>query len=150
MSDNTQLNTGTGGDVISTDDLATLNGGASGTVKVQRVKVGYGADSDLNDVSSTQPLPTEMVKKASATLANVSGSSTNVTLLASSASRVGACFFNDSTSDMYLKFGATASTTSFTVKVLAGGYFALTPPIYTGIIDGIWDTTNGTMRVTSW
>ena len=150
MADNTLLNSGTGGDTIATDDLSTLNGGASGTVKVQRVKVGYGADSDLNDVSTSQPLPIEMVKKSSATTANVAGSATSVTILASSASRVGACFYNDSTSDMYLKFGATASTTSFTVKVLAGGFFNLQPPIYTGVIDGIWDSATGSMRVTNW
>ena len=57
MADNTALNSGTGGDVIATDELVTLNGGASTGVKVQRVKVGYGADSDLTDASTANPLP---------------------------------------------------------------------------------------------
>jgi hypothetical protein len=56
LADNTQVTAGSG-DIIASDDLATLNGGASGSVKVQRVKVGYGADSDLNDVTATVPLP---------------------------------------------------------------------------------------------
>jgi hypothetical protein len=49
MADNTTLNTGAGGDTISTDDL--------GTVKVQRVKVQYGADGSATDVASGTPLP---------------------------------------------------------------------------------------------
>lgn len=54
MADNT-VQTGT--DTIATDDLATLNGGASSGVKVQRVKVGYGDDGILRDVSTAFPLP---------------------------------------------------------------------------------------------
>ena len=61
MADNTVIPTGVGGDSIATDDLSTLNGGASGSVKVQRVKMGFGVDGDLKDVNSTQPLPVATV-----------------------------------------------------------------------------------------
>ena len=57
MADNTTLNTGTGGDVIATDDLTSLNGGAVSGVKVQRVKAGYGVDGTHVDVSAAFPLP---------------------------------------------------------------------------------------------
>jgi len=58
MADNTTLNTGTGGDVISADELVTLNGAASsGSVKVQRVKAGFGVDGDFTDASLTNPMP---------------------------------------------------------------------------------------------
>lgn len=50
MADNTTLNTGTGGDVIATDDISG--------VKYQRVKIVQGADGvNDGDVSSTNPLP---------------------------------------------------------------------------------------------
>lgn len=49
MADNTVLNTGTGGDVIATDDIAG--------VKYQRVKVVYGVDGAATDASATNPLP---------------------------------------------------------------------------------------------
>ena len=49
MADNTTLNTGTGGDVIATDDI--------GGVKHQRVKVEYGEDGSASDVSPTNALP---------------------------------------------------------------------------------------------
>lgn len=50
MADNTTLNTGTGGDVIASDDISG--------VKFQRIKLIYGADgTNSGDVSSTNPLP---------------------------------------------------------------------------------------------
>lgn len=49
MADNTNLNAMTGGDVISTDDIAG--------VKVQRIKVQYGSDGSATDVDTGTPLP---------------------------------------------------------------------------------------------
>lgn len=49
MADGTELNVGSGGDTISTDDL--------GSVKVQRVKVQYGTDGNATDVSDDNPMP---------------------------------------------------------------------------------------------
>jgi hypothetical protein len=57
MADNTTLNAGTGGDVIATDDLTTLNGGAVSGVKAQRVKVGFGSDASFRDVDASNGLP---------------------------------------------------------------------------------------------
>lgn len=51
MSDNTQLNPGTGGDIISTDDISG--------VKVQRVKVQFGTDGVAADVSASNLLPVD-------------------------------------------------------------------------------------------
>lgn len=50
MSDNTTLNSGSGGDIISTDDLGS-------GVKVQRVKIQYGVDGSATDASTSNPLP---------------------------------------------------------------------------------------------
>jgi hypothetical protein len=58
MTDNTTLNPGSGGDVIATDDLTTLNGGAVSGIKAQRVKAGFGPDSSFTDVAPSTPLPT--------------------------------------------------------------------------------------------
>lgn len=49
MADNTQINTGAGGDVIATDDI--------GGVKHQRVKMEFGDDGIATDVSAINPLP---------------------------------------------------------------------------------------------
>lgn len=57
MADNTVINTGTGGDTISSDELTTLNGAASTIVKAQRMKVGFGSENILRDVDAQFPLP---------------------------------------------------------------------------------------------
>jgi hypothetical protein len=57
MADNTTLNVGVGGDVIATDELTTLNGGAVSGVKAQRVKPGWGVDASFRDISGLFPLP---------------------------------------------------------------------------------------------
>lgn len=87
---------------------------------------------------------------STATLANVSASATSVTCLASNASRKGAIFVNDSASaTAYFKYGATASTTSYTFQVLPGGTLTLpNSPVYTGIVDCIWSAASGSARVT--
>jgi hypothetical protein len=78
---------------------------------------------------------------------NVAASATTVTVLALNTSRIAAQIYNDSTALLYLKLGATASTTSFTVILAAGGYYEV-PGGYTGVIDGIWASATGTARVT--
>ena len=84
---------------------------------------------------------------ATGTTTSVASSATNVTLLAANASRFGAMIFNDSTAILYVKFGATASATSYTVKMDAGDYFEV-PYEFVGQIDGIWASANGYARVT--
>jgi len=118
--------------------------------------------SNISQINAVTPLmgagPTgtgsmrqTIANAATPTSANVAASITNVTLLASSATRLGAAFYNDSSSAMYLKLGATSSTTSFTVKLVAGAYYEIPGPhVYSGIVDGIWDTATGTCRITSW
>lgn len=83
-----------------------------------------------------------------ATLSNVSASASSVQLLAANTSRKGLIVMNDSTADMLVKFGTTASSTSFTYRVPAGGTLELAAPIYTGRIDAIWTAANGAARCT--
>lgn len=82
-----------------------------------------------------------------AALTNVASSASSVSILASNANRIGAVVCNDSTAILYLKFGATASATSYTVQMQPNDYFE-TPFGYTGAIDGIWSAANGNARVT--
>jgi hypothetical protein len=85
----------------------------------------------------------------SSTVTSVAGSATTVSLLALNTSRAGASFFNESTAILYLKFGATASVTSYTVQIPPSGFYEIpsTRP-YTGAIDGIWSAANGNVRIT--
>lgn len=104
---------------------------------------------DIDDLTSTSDSVTSVNETvSSASLSNVSGSASNVQLLASNASRKGASFFNDSTATLYIKFGTTASASSFTTKLLPNQYYEMPFPVYTGEIDGIWDSANGAVRIT--
>lgn len=82
-----------------------------------------------------------------ATVSSVAGSVTSVTLLASNKRRKGATVTNDSSSYLYLKFGSTASTTSYTVLMAPYAYYEV-PFEYNGEISGIWVSATGSARLT--
>jgi hypothetical protein len=86
----------------------------------------------------------------SATLANVSSSASSTTLFAAKGSVKGRTIYNDSTAVLYVKFGATASTTSYTVQLASGDYYEFPQPVYGGVVDGIWASANGAARTTEW
>ena len=75
---------------------------------------------------------------STASTSSVVSSATNVTLLASNTSAVGRQAYNDSDKDLYLKYGVTATTSSYTVKIPAGWLYVFPAPVYTGQVDGIW------------
>lgn len=76
-------------------------------------------------------------------------SRSNTTLLSYSPTRMAALFTNDdfSSGSVYLKFGAGASTTSYSVKLKQGAYYESTFG-YVGQIDAVWDTSSGSLLVT--
>ncbi|MHC5914530.1 MAG: hypothetical protein ACYTXE_26835 [Nostoc sp.] len=76
----------------------------------------------------------------------VASSTSNQTILAANSSRKGATIWNDSTANLFLEFGATATTSAFTAKLFAGGYYEV-PFNYTGIISGVWSAANGNALV---
>jgi hypothetical protein len=81
---------------------------------------------------------------------NVAASVTSVNLFPGAGGGLGRAVFNDSTATLYLKFGYTASASSFTVEIAPGGYYEFPAPLYLGNVDGIWTSANGSARVTGW
>jgi hypothetical protein len=82
---------------------------------------------------------------ATSAVTNVAASATSVTLKAPNASRKGLYIFNAGTANLFVKLGATATTTtSFTVMIAPNGFWELPDtPIYTGVVDAIWSATGG-------
>lgn len=76
----------------------------------------------------------------------VASSATSVTILAANSNRKGATIWNESTSNLFIEFGITATAAAFTAKLTAGGYYEL-PFHYTGVISGIWSVANGNALV---
>ncbi len=140
MADNLEVTPGTG---------ATVGADEISGVKYQRIKIIHGADSTNDgDVSNINGLPTKDAGSATGTLANVASSATSVTLLASNTARRGAIIHNDSTQILYIKYGSTASVTSYTYKLYPDDAWEMPAPVYTGIITGIWASANGNARTT--
>jgi hypothetical protein len=85
---------------------------------------------------------------SSSTLTNQAWSATNVTLFAANANRLGAIIYNDTDKALYIKLGATATTSSFSYKLASLGHWEL-PFNYVGIIDGIGEAAGtGSWRLT--
>jgi hypothetical protein len=76
----------------------------------------------------------------------VASSVTSVTILASNSNRKGATIWNDSTANLFIELGATATQAAFTAKLSAGGYYEV-PFRYSGVISGIWSAANGNALV---
>lgn len=93
------------------------------------------------------PMPTKETRASTPAQSSVAGSASSVSLLASNANRLGATIYNDSTVNLYVRLGSTASTSNFTVKLAPGDYYEV-PFNYTGAIDGIWDSATGNARIT--
>jgi hypothetical protein len=86
-------------------------------------------------------------RAATSTMANVNDSATSVTLQASNANRLALIVVNDSTEILYVKYGSTASTTSFTHKLHPNE--SIREDLYTGIVTGIWAAdASGAARMT--
>lgn len=100
MADNTTLNTGTGGDVIATDDISG--------VKFPRSKITIGGDgTNDGDVSAANPMPTTEAPATSGGLSMrhiISLATTNLTAVKVSAGQVYAVeAFSTRNSAIYLK-----------------------------------------------
>jgi hypothetical protein len=88
-------------------------------------------------------------KPGTATQTSVASTvTTNTTLLAANAARLGASIYNESTSVLFILLGTgTESATVYTLQMAAGAYYEV-PNAFTGIIKGHWVTANGSARVT--
>lgn len=125
----------------------------SGTVTVQD---GGGSITIDGTVAATQSgswtVTSALAASGTATLASVNDTASSATLLAANANRVGFAIFNDSAASLYVKYGTTASTTSFTFLIDPYGFYEFAGAgVYTGRIDGIWSSdSTGAARVTEW
>ena len=66
-----------------------------------------------------------------------------VTLATANTRRVNLSIYNASVNPLFMKLGASATTASYTLMMVASGYYELPRPVYNGIITGIWQTANG-------
>ncbi|NDJ16787.1 hypothetical protein [Myxacorys almedinensis] len=88
------------------------------------------------------PVALEQPKANTASHYAINAATTSTALLAVNLDRLGATLFNNSTARLYVKLGATATTTDFTFPLEPNGYYEV-PFGYTGSIAGVWAAVNG-------
>lgn len=123
------------------------------TVKARAKNVSTDSSVTPNVVSGDLGIDVEVVVNAATSstgpLTQVNASITSVSLLAANANRKGAYFYNNSSNNLYLAYGATAATSAFTVKIGPSVLFEMpTSPVWQGAVSGIWDGTNGNVQIT--
>lgn len=90
-------------------------------------------------VASRLPVEIAPAGTGSVSLSALASAATSARLLAANQSRKGLILVNTDANAVYVKYGTTASATSFTVIIPGnGGYWEMPAPIYTGQIDAIW------------
>lgn len=138
MADDVTLNSMAGGAVVATDEITSRH--------YQKVKQVYGADGSATDVTPATPLPTTPAGDTSVITTQLDQTS-NATLLSANANRKKFIIFNDSAEDLYVKYGATATSDDHTWLVPAGA--TLEEEHYTGRVDGLWAADgSGKARIT--
>jgi len=102
---------------------------------------------EVSQVPLFNTLTLDLPKASTINAAEKAASGTNQQLLDANPDRLGATIYNNGTGTLFLEFDSPASpTTGFTVKVKADSYYEI-PFGYTGAVDGVWQSPNGTARV---
>jgi len=126
--------------------VALTDGTNTGTVKAASTAA---VATDTSIVVSLHPSsPVQEQKASTASISRTATSTISANIQASNANRLGLIVFNDSSSYMFLKYGSTASSTSFTYKINPGANWEMPKPIYTGAVDVILDAGSGNAQTT--
>ena len=101
------------------------------------------------------PVPVTVTSSAttpstSAAVTAIASNTSATAVLATNAARKSASYFNDSSQVCYLKSGAGASASSYTVKIPPQGYYEMQLPIYVGAVTAAWAAVDGNLLVTEY
>ncbi len=77
---------------------------------------------------------------SAAAVSKVDSAATSTPLLANNSARAGVVLYNSDANALLLKYGATASSSSYTYRIASAQTWEMPNPIYTGPIEGIWES----------
>lgn len=105
--------------------------------------------NNIGDVDVLSLPSVALTTYSTSSVTSVVSAAVSTSILASNANRRMAILVNDTDKTVYVKLGATASTTSYSYRLTPLQTLEIPFPIYTGAIDAIWDSSpTGSMRVT--
>ncbi len=136
--------------VVASLGVSSVDQGSPNTAaNAWPVKLTDGSDTaSINADGSINVANVTSVVSSTAVLATLASSTSTQVALAANSDRKGFLLFNDSTTNCFVAFAATASTSTFTMKLIPGMTYQNEAIIYTGIISAIWDSANGNLRIT--
>jgi len=111
----------------------------SGTWTVQPGNTANTTAWKVDGSAVTQPVSIAAEFASTASITSLASAATSAQFLASNAARKGLSLVNTDANAALVKFGTTASATSYTVRMVQNAYYELPKPIYTGRIDVIWE-----------
>lgn len=130
--------------------ICIANTGTAGSTTTLAADTYFLTNFDRVEISTTpkgDPISTKELRSSVSSCTNVSAAVANTTLLAPNPNRLGASIYNDSVATLYLKLGASASSTSYTIALGRYDYYEV-PANYVGRINGYWSAATGTARIT--
>lgn len=94
------------------------------------------------------PVLSEETHPDTTVITSLNAAVTNQTALLANPDRKGAIIYRAGTGICYLKLGTTASITDYTIQMTNNTVYELPFPCYTGRIDVIFSSNNGTIKIT--
>lgn len=131
--------------VINYADFTTPSG-ASAEIVMDAITALFNGGSGDASASNQTTMINELKLGSTSDVSSVVSSATSVTLKAANSNRKSLHIVNDSTKILRIKYGSTASATSYTHKLGVGDEIIITD--YNGVVDGIWESANGNARIT--
>lgn len=111
----------------------------SGTWTVQPGNTANTTAWKVDGSAVTQPISIANEFASTASLTSLASAATSAQFLAANAARKGLMLVNTDANAALVKYGTTASATSYTVRLVFNAYWEMPKPIYTGRIDVIWE-----------
>jgi hypothetical protein len=87
---------------------------------------------------------------AGASLSSVPSATTSTPLLAANPARRGCCVFNEGPAVLYVTYGPSASTTTYTEQIAGNTVWRMSGVVYQGPLSGVWSATGNVGHVTEW
>lgn len=130
--------------------IGAVDQGAPNTVgNAWPIKLTDGVDTaSINPDGSINVANVTSVVSSTATLSNLTASTSSQMVLAANPLRKGFILFNDSTSNCFIAFAATTTTSAFSIFLNSNMTYQNEAIIYTGNISALWTTATGFLRIT--
>jgi len=117
-------------------------------LKVGIASISAGLDPIPVVISGSSGSQPAVPSTGAAALTSISASVTSVVIVSANSLRIGLKLFNNSSSISYVSFGATSSSSAFTIRMGQFSYYDMETPVYNDVVSAIWVSATGSIVAT--